>query len=269
MSSPLPNPSSFERLERRYRLRAELVTVTGFRVGAGKRFEAAATDQPVIRDALGRPYLPGSSLKGALRSGLESVLRGLGHDELRACELFDDPCVSELQDRAKKGETIAIEEVQGALCPVCGLFGSTFLAGRVFVHDLPIEEGSARPPEVRDGVGINRDLRTAQGQIKYDFEVLSPGTHFRLEMLLENVDEVQLALALKALELLHQGQILVGGLTSRGLGRLRVDAPELARTDPKRLLTGADYEALDYAEAQRQASDCLADILVPGGNGDA
>ncbi len=266
MTRTLPNPSTFERFTERYRLRAQLETVTALRVGAGKRFEAAATDQPVIRDGLGRPYLPGSSLKGALRAGLERTLRGLDRDDLWACDLFEKPCTEPLQERQKRGEEVPLADVQETVCPACGLFGSSFLAGRIFLHDLPIDEASSRPPEVRDGVGITRDLRTAQGGIKYDFEAVPPGTRFHLEMLLENVDEIQLALALKALELLDAGQILLGGLTTRGLGRVRLRQPELGRIDAAALLAGGGFTTIDYPGAQLEAGSRLGRVLAAEGS---
>src|SRR2546426_10745938 len=45
---------------------------TGLHVGAGKgSLEIGSSDNPVIKDAFGRPYIPGSSLRGRLRSLLE------------------------------------------------------------------------------------------------------------------------------------------------------------------------------------------------------
>jgi CRISPR/Cas system CSM-associated protein Csm3 (group 7 of RAMP superfamily) len=112
------------------------------------------------------------------------------------------------------------------------------------------------PTEIRDGVGINRDLRTAQRGIKYDFEAVPPGSAFRMEMLLENANPVQWALVLKLLRLLDKGQILIGGLTTRGLGRLRFKEGTvvLERTDAMRLLDGNDFERLDYEDEQLNAT---------------
>jgi CRISPR-associated RAMP protein (TIGR02581 family) len=261
----IPQPHSFEKLRHRHRIKAEVVTLTGLRVGAGKSFDAAATDQPVIRDALGRPYIPGSSLKGALRSGLESVLRGLGRRDLWACEIFEDDgsCVGVSprdKARAKRREPIPLTEVLERCCTACGLFGSPFVAGRVFFHDLPQLQGS--PTEVRDGVGIDRDLGNAKPKVKYDVEVVPAGTRFKLELLLENVDRVRLDLVLQTLDLLHRGEILLGGLTTRGLGRVELRQRSLERTDAGRLLTGAGYESLDHDQELRQSGERLRRLLL-------
>lgn len=266
MAEPITTFSKFDRLTRRYRIAGLLVAETGLRVGAGKSVDVGTSDQPVIRDAVGRLFLPGSSLKGVLRSGLEAVLRGLDHPGLRACDPFEDACTARLEERRTDRRPITIEAVLEHICVVCGLFGSPLLAGRVFVADLPEAEGHGSRTEVRDGVGIHRDLRVAQTRpaVKYDTEVVPPGTAFRLEMILENVDDgVQLGLVLKALELLGAGEIRLGGLTSRGLGRVSLSDLRIERTDAARLLAGGGYEPLDYTAAQADAGDRLAKVLAP------
>src|SRR5437867_10944228 len=53
-------------------LEGELHCETGLHVGAGKgSLEIGSSDNPVIKCAFGRPYIPGSSLRGRLRSLLE------------------------------------------------------------------------------------------------------------------------------------------------------------------------------------------------------
>lgn len=234
------------------------------RVGAGKSFDVAATDQPVIRDGLGRPYIPGSSLKGALRSALEQTVRGLGSKQLRSCDLFEDPCIK-ATDRGEATKQLPFDHVQETICDVCGLFGSPFLASRIFIRDLPQKDPeTSPPPEVRDGVGLNRDLRTAQRGIKYDFEAVSAGTRFEMEILLENPDDIQRALTFKLLEFLDEGQILLGGLTSRGLGRVRLQDVHVERADAASLLAGSGFQAVSYDEEKRQADEALRDYLGQG-----
>src|ERR1700747_176735 len=47
---------------------------TGLHVGAGKgSLEIGGSDNPVAKDAFGRPYVPGSSLRGKIRSLLEQT----------------------------------------------------------------------------------------------------------------------------------------------------------------------------------------------------
>src|SRR5207245_4589306 len=53
-------------------LEGELHCETGLHIGAGKgSLEIGGADNPVVKDAFGLPYIPGSSLRGKLRSLLE------------------------------------------------------------------------------------------------------------------------------------------------------------------------------------------------------
>ncbi len=257
--------SRFDRLSTRYRITGLVVTETGLRIGAGKSLDVATSDQPVIRDGLNRLFLPGSSLKGVLRAGLEAVLRGRADDRLPACDPFVELCTEKIAEKAKKaGKSIELDDVLREICVVCGLFGSPHLAGRVFVADLPLAEEALSRTEVRDGVGIDRDRRVARQKIKYDLEVVPPGTAFRLEILLENVDDLlQLGLVLKTLELLDTGELRLGGLTSRGLGRVSLADLSLGRTDAGRLLAGHPYETLDFTATKAEAEKRIAAVLWP------
>src|SRR5213592_3486089 len=53
-------------------LSGDLHCETGLHIGAGKgSLEIGGADNPVVKDAFGLPYIPGSSLRGKLRSLLE------------------------------------------------------------------------------------------------------------------------------------------------------------------------------------------------------
>src|SRR5436853_665789 len=53
-------------------LSGDLHCETGLHIGAGKgSLEIGGADNPVVKDAFGLPYIPGSSLRGKLRSMLE------------------------------------------------------------------------------------------------------------------------------------------------------------------------------------------------------
>ena len=64
-------------------LAGELHCETGLHIGAGKgSLEIGGADNPVVKDAFGLPYIPGSSLRGKLRSLLENSLGVTGPAEL-------------------------------------------------------------------------------------------------------------------------------------------------------------------------------------------
>ncbi len=67
----------FDVFKNRLEITGILTTVTAIRISSGRSTEPIGADLPVMKDALGRPLIPGSSFKGALRSRLESFLRGI------------------------------------------------------------------------------------------------------------------------------------------------------------------------------------------------
>lgn len=82
----------YRQLETRYRFSGILTMETALHVGTGGQV-STVTQSPILRDAAGRPFIPGSSLKGAFRATVARIAASLG---LRACDPFgdDDFCIS-------------------------------------------------------------------------------------------------------------------------------------------------------------------------------
>ena len=68
--------ADFHFLNERIKLSGTLITRTALRIGSGSAGELDAVDLPVLKDADGFPLIPGSSIKGALRSTIEALMRG-------------------------------------------------------------------------------------------------------------------------------------------------------------------------------------------------
>jgi len=65
-----------DKFQNRYVVRGIIVAETPIHIGAGNEsMNPVEPDNSVIKDKDGKPYIPGSSLKGALRSWLESFLK--------------------------------------------------------------------------------------------------------------------------------------------------------------------------------------------------
>jgi CRISPR-associated RAMP protein (TIGR02581 family) len=249
-----------DRLLERYSIRGVLVCESAVHVGTGAAGALAPTDMPVARDGHGRPYLPGSSLRGALRAGVEALLRGLDRSGLRVCDPFqrspgDGMSCSERVNRARKQRQELTEEESFRLawdesCAVCQLFGHSFLASRVRLADLPLVP---RQDEVvtysRDGVGLDRDLRTAARGILYSFEALPSATRFGLRIEFENAAPHEMGLLLIGLDLFGEGLATVGGKSSRGLGLARVTDLAIVRRTPADFFAGSGGATLTDEDA--------------------
>lgn len=223
----------------------ELETATGVRVGAGRATAAEATDAPLLRDPENRPLIPGSSLKGSLRSAAERLLRPLGSG--LACDVVAARCLAGVRGREPSAEELE------SLCSTCRLFGNPFLAGRLIVGDLV---GSVERTIVRDGVAIDRRELKQAGSLKYDYEVAAPGSHFGGRIRIDDPEPHEIGLVLTLLDLIDQGLVTLGGGASRGLGRVRyARPPQVTRLVASEFTRGMGPTAVDPdGERQRFAA---------------
>ncbi|MFB2967473.1 CRISPR-associated RAMP protein Csx7 [Aerosakkonema sp. BLCC-F183] len=238
----------FDTFKSRLEITGTLTTITALRIGAGRSTEPIGSDLPVIKDAVGRPLIPGSSFKGALRSRLESFLRGIvGSDrKLVANPAVEDEWslkadeIKQLKDENKDDfdlTTAILKETD----LVSRLFGSPWIASKFQVRDLTVLLDSwFGQYQERDGVAIDRDTETAADAKLYDFQVVPAGTQFEFKAVVENAEAWELGLLTIGLHQFETEQIPLGGGRSRGLGVVKLDIKEMqwfdAEDDPELLL---------------------------------
>jgi len=186
----------FDIFRNRLEITGILSTVTALRIGAGSDPEPTGSDLPVIKDALDQPYIPGSSFKGALRSRLESFLRGiLGSDRAMVANPANNEEwsitaaeIKKLQEQYKDDAALTnaiIEQTDLVSC----LFGSPWLASKFQIRDLTVvaDDWFGQYQE-RDGVAIDRDTEIAADGKLYDFQVVPAGTSFEFKAVVENAE---------------------------------------------------------------------------------
>lgn len=224
---------TFETLQNRMKIQGKLWTRTGLRIGVGRDTDVAGHDLPVMRNAAGQPFIPGSSLKGVLRSHIEALLRGLSADNKvqqhhLACMVLiaQERCIP---DETIKGwrETKSAAQISELVlkdsCLACQTFGSTWLASHIAVRDLPVQSDYWFGQfEVRTGVALDRDTATAREGMLYNFEIVPPGTQFRLVIEGDNLTDWQKGLLWLGLQPFVRGEARLGGATSRGLGQVEL-----------------------------------------------
>jgi CRISPR-associated RAMP protein (TIGR02581 family) len=183
----------------------------------------------VFRNGREEVYLPGSSLKGVLRSHAERIARTLKPEA--ACDPFgkkDDPqrscsaCFDVRKDnRQEPDSATAYKEA----CLICKLFGWTRFAGRLATADA-YAIGKPPEPAQRDGVGIDRFTGGAAHGAKFELEVITEGV-FATTLHLRNFELWQLALVGFVLQDLADGLIRIGMGKSRGLGKVRGEVQQV------------------------------------------
>ncbi len=270
-------PAFLDVFDRRLHLEGRLITRTGLHIGAGGSGDPLATDLPVVRDAAGQPFVPGSSLKGVVRSAAESLLRTFPRPrsepwpKLWTCNAVgQDPCVDD--KRVKKlredflpdqptadDHRLVAEAIWEESCTVCRLFGSLALASRVRFPDLPLAE-DAPLLEVRNGVGIDRDKELAADGVLYDFEAVPPGTVFALTVIADNYADFEIGLLLYLFDELHSGNLALGGKSSRGLGQVRID---WQRMDETSLAKGSPFARLLSHRELLKEEEAAPEVVLP------
>jgi CRISPR-associated protein Csm3 len=225
-----------DKFHNKYIVKGVLVAQTPIHIGAGEEgFDPIQADNAVIRDSSGDPYIPGTSLKGVLRSYMETLLKSSGKDILdkncNPCFVVNNPCLSgkedikmikEMKEKYKKNDKIEnadlliAEGIYDRLCPVCKIFGSGHFASKLTVNDCRLK-GAKAYIEKRDGIGIDRDTGTAAYGAKYDYEQVAAGTQFEFYMTVDNLEPEYEDLLRLIVKVLENGDLRVGGKTSVGL----------------------------------------------------
>jgi CRISPR-associated protein Csm3 len=218
-------------------LSGEIHCETGLHIGAGKgSLEIGGADNPVVKDAFGLPYIPGSSLRGRVRSLLENAMGMTSPSEL-------------VYVSKRRGQEVRIHQSDRPDDEICLLFGRgagrmeraqaesnasesnghAATPARLTVYDAPLDQESITAQmrenlddeitEVKSENAIDRITSQANPRT---LERVPAGARFKIRMVLDILCEEDKALAsrlLEGLRLLEDDAL--GGGGSRGSGRVR------------------------------------------------
>ncbi|MEH1945150.1 MAG: CRISPR-associated RAMP protein Csx7 [Nostoc sp.] len=236
----------FDTFKNRLEIAGKLTTITALRISAGRSTEPIGTDLPVLKDALGQPLIPGSSFKGALRSRLESFLRGIDSSFAANPAIEEEWSITSQQMKELKNtydnDQLLTEEIINKTDLISLLFGSPWIASKFQVRDLTVVDNTwFGQYQERDGVSIDRDTETAADGKLYDFQVVPAGTQFEFRAVVENAEEWELGLLMIGLHQFETEQIPLGGGRSRGLGVVKLEINKMywldVNNNPEKLLT--------------------------------
>ncbi len=216
----MPRYDDLDRLEVLTVITGRLVNETPLRVGVGREspLNSGVDLVPItIRFADGRsvPYIPGSSMKGVLRSLAEAMVRAQGKDDVHSP-----------WDFGERGK-IEQEAESGNYCIICGTFGSTKLASHVRVYDAYPETDVLT--FVKTSVGINREFRGAHPDILYTEQQVVPHVRWSFRMDVINIrvfpepQDERGKLLRSLIGMLVDGMVQVGARRTLGYGRLRLE----------------------------------------------
>lgn len=218
-------------------------------------------------------YLPGSSLKGTLRSYCEKIARTVTAEHLegqvKCCDPLDGKAACDQKkavvNARKRGDGVTIYR---ELCSICRIFGHTVQAGHLRVSDAYPPESllkETNDTERRDGVAIDR--RTGSVAVgPFTLEIVTRGA-FEGELCLRNFQLWQVGLLALALRDLSQGRVPIGFGKSRGLGQVKVTYRQLEVSYPSQVGSTARnfgerlYGVSQFPIGQREGGDSGYDFF--------
>ncbi|MGC9004287.1 MAG: type III-A CRISPR-associated RAMP protein Csm3 [bacterium] len=234
-------------------IKGEMECLTGLHIGARREaMKIGGIDLPVVRDPITEfPYVPGSSLKGKMRSLLERKMQkdfnaNIGGVRIHSCTDTD--------------------------CEICRLFGSTpveergegeNIPSRIAVRDLlPTEDSKEMLKEIETGLlytewkfenAIDRITSAANPR---QIERVPAGSVFQLEIVytVENEEQLERDLVnlFSAMRLLEDDYL--GGHGSRGYGKVKFRLSQIEYRKADWYSTGRDeyrkeWQVKDIKEA--------------------
>jgi CRISPR-associated protein Csm3 len=231
-------------------IETHIEAVTGLEIGG--------IDKAVIRNPIDkRPYIPGSSLRGKMRSQTEKVLgrpqnKTIGQVTIHTCQTQRD------------------YDANGG-CPVCHIFGVPAeefnLPARLLVRDAKLSDDSAesmvrantelRYAELKTEVAIDRVTSAASPR---NLERVPAGAVFGPAELIFNIytkeDYARLKVVIDALQLVEDDYL--GGAGSRGSGKVRFKdlcvtarrSGDYGKRQPYKTFPGVQELSDDFANLQ-------------------
>lgn len=166
-------------------------------------------------------YLPGSSLKGAIRAHSERIVRTIGSDKRDASNLNKIWANDPLNDKYDYLKDKSSAEIYKLSSFTDKIFGNTSIASRIRIEDAYPSNDKPLRVEERNGVAIDRVFGSvAVGPFNY--QVCTDG-EFCTKIHLKNFTLSQLGLIGLVLRDLNDGWFGLGFAKSRGLGTVNIN----------------------------------------------
>jgi CRISPR-associated protein Csm3 len=248
-------------------LEGELHCETGLHIGAGKgSLEIGGADNPVIKDSFGRPYVPGSSLRGRLRALLEHADGLVSPEEL-------------VYLSRRRGQEVRIHQSDRPDDEICLLFGRSpgrmervsgeaiegaqATPARLTVYDAPLDLDSITTQmrenlddEITEVKSENAIDRLTSQVNPRTLERVPASARFHIRMVVDILceeDKTLVSRLAEGLRLLEDDSL--GGGGSRGSGRVRF-------ANLRAAWRGREYYAKGAAETELVASAGTGELLA-------
>jgi CRISPR/Cas system CSM-associated protein Csm3 (group 7 of RAMP superfamily) len=203
-------------------------------------------------------YLPGSSLKGAIRAHAERIVRTVGHDSkpTKPGMLWANDPLNDNYDylkNPKDKKKLPAPTIYKESSFTDQLFGNVEIASRLRIEDAYPVDRTQLKLEERNGVAIDRVFGSvAVGPFNY--EVCTDGA-FKTKIHLKNFSLAQLGLIGLVLRDLNDGWFGIGFAKSRGMGQVEVTLKQAIVQYPGCVLTEEEPQEIKLLGSSKQPWD--------------
>jgi CRISPR-associated protein Csm3 len=225
----------------RYRIEGDLIAMSPTHIGTGEtrkdesltssgggKQEETPEISEIARDFSGRPYLPGSALRGVIRHYLLQVFRSLKN------KIADDPNFEKrIEEYDTQQKQVDYMKTKASLLE--RLFGTPFSESKIEFWDAPvINTVEAKDLETRGwdnkrqsyivhSVAIDPLTGTAEKHKLYSFEVAPPGLRYQINIVGQNLTETELGFLIFGLYGFNSlvFPLTIGAMSGRGFGRMK------------------------------------------------
>lgn len=235
--------------QNRYVFKAKITATSPLHIGSGEMIDKKDTSgndfeaSGIVVDSNNKPYIPGSSLRGAMRDWLREVW-GETDRENKAL----DTALKTLIESVKKNGNDDPDKISKNIANIIKekkerlelLFGSAFAESKIEVWDARCISNVNTPTNnmlsgwdadrltyVAKSVAINPETGTAEDKKLYNFELVPEGACFDITLTGQNLSEEDAALILHALDGFKHptSPLALGSMTKRGFGRFSISEP--------------------------------------------
>jgi len=246
----------------RYRIEGTLTTISPLHVGNGAEVERKGLNAPdnktanpatpnepsekpvkisaIATDYQNAPMIPGSSIKGAVRSYLLQVMTA-AHVEKEGSDIMAADRNYSLWKKEHPDQTAQIDAMRTKASVLERLFGTPFSESKIEFWDAEKSSTVIKvPPSLKDpkkppfwcpkrctyvdqSVAINPETGTAFNKKLFHYEVVPPGMSFKLTIAGQNIVYIELGMLLFGLYAFNSSlwPLTLGAMSNRGFGRFR------------------------------------------------
>jgi len=224
-------------------INGKIVIKTGLAIGGSTTsLDIGGMDNPVIKDAKGIPYIPGSSLKGKMRSLLEKAYYPLRNDFKGDGKGRFNPSrvVHEFEDQSQADDIIKIFGGTDVEEPGRGIFRDAYFDVEYFNEVEAELFKNLELPYTEDKIENTVDRISARANPRH-LERVPVGTKFDFELIFDlysDEDKELVKVLFQGLKLLEDDYL--GGSGSRGSGQISLEEIDLL------------YRSVEYYKTEKE-----------------